>query len=73
MTNEKMLERVARAIAIVEGNEKGMLHIKMARAAILAMREPTTDMLEAATIGLPDWGSLPDEWKMMIDHVVGDI
>ena len=73
MTNEKMLERVARAIAIVEGNEKGMLHIKMARAAILAMREPTTDMLEAATIGLPDWGSLLDEWKMMIDHAVGDI
>ena len=73
MTNENMLVRVARAIATVEDNENGMLHIMMARAAILAMREPTTDMLEAATIGLPDWGSLPDEWKKMIDHAASDI
>ncbi len=72
MSSEKMVEHVARAIAKVEGNANWMLHIKTARAAILAMREPTTDMLEAATTGLPDWGSLPDEWRKMIDHAASE-
>ena len=40
-----------------------------ARAVLLAMREPTVEMLEAAMPDLPDWGSLPDDWRSMIDHV----
>ena len=73
MTNEKMVERVAKAIAMIEGDASWMQHLKAARAAILAMREPTPDMLEAALSDLPDWGSLSDDWRKMIDFAASDI
>jgi hypothetical protein len=65
-----MIERVARAIAESSGRHDWPAFTDSARAAVAAMREPTTDMLEAATPGLLDFGYLPDEWKAMIDHVV---
>jgi len=73
MTREKMVERVAKAIARIEGDASWVQHLKAARAAILAMREPTPDMFEAALSDVPDWGSLPDEWRKMIDYAASDI
>ena len=68
MRHGSMLVRVAQAIAACHGSPDWMGFIPAARAAMLAMREPTPDMLEAATQGLPDWGHLPDDWRAMIDH-----
>jgi hypothetical protein len=67
-----MIERVARAIAESSGSADWAAYTASARAAVAAMREPTTEMLEAATPGLLDFGYLPDEWRAMIDHVVND-
>jgi hypothetical protein len=36
------------------------------------MREPTTAMLLAAILNLPDWGYLPDGWQAMIDYVAAE-
>jgi hypothetical protein len=67
-----MIERVARALAESSGSADWVAYTASARAAVAAMREPTTEMLEAATPGLLDFGYLPDEWKAMIDHVVNE-
>ena len=67
-----MTERVARAIASALGAGDWRPYVGAARAAVLAMREPTADMLEAAVPDLPDWGYLPDDWRAMIDHVAGE-
>lgn len=64
-----MIERVARAIAAELGAADWRSHVDAARAAVMAMREPTIDMLEAALPDLPDWGYLPEDWRAMIDHV----
>jgi hypothetical protein len=37
------------------------------------MREPTCEMLEAATDRLPEWGYVPEEWRAMIDHILAEI
>lgn len=66
---QSMTERVARAIAHSLGSEDWRSYVMAARAAVLAMREPTPDMIEAALPDLPDWGYLPDDWRAMIDHV----
>ncbi len=64
-----MTERVARAIATALGEPDWRPYVAAARAAVLAMREPTVDMLDAAVPDLPDWGYLPDDWRAMIDHI----
>ncbi len=70
MDTENMMIRVARAIATSLGSEEWVPYISVARAALVEMREPTYQMLEAATRGLPDWGYLPDDWRKMIDFAL---
>jgi hypothetical protein len=72
MSGECMIARVARAIAVTQGDSDWRAYLTPARAAVLAMREPTAAMLQAAIPDLPDWGYLPDEWRAMIDHVVAE-
>ncbi|MGE3830142.1 MAG: hypothetical protein AB7F76_04030 [Parvibaculaceae bacterium] len=67
-----MLEKVARAIAASQGHDDWRRCIGSALAAMSALREPTAEMLEAATYGLPDFGYLPEEWQAMIDHVLNE-
>lgn len=68
-TMSPMLERVARAIALSQGSSDWKSFAQSARAAVLALRTPTPDMLDAALPDSPDWGYLPEEWQAMIDHV----
>ena len=68
----KMFERIARAIAASQGHDDWRRCAVAAFAAISALREPTAEMLEAATEGLPDFGYLPEEWRAMIDHVMSE-
>jgi hypothetical protein len=70
MKNEYMVIRIACAIATSLGSEDWISCISVARAALEEMREPTAQMLEAATRGLPDWGDLPDDWRKMIDFAL---
>ena len=72
MTIDPMLVRIAKAIAKSEGAENWENHIAAARASLEVLREPSHAMLEAATTGLPDWGDLPEDWRAMIDHVLGE-
>lgn len=66
---QSMSERVCRALAAAEGSTDWQ-HFKPAFKAVLAeLREPSLDMLVAATGDLPDFGYLPEEWKAMIDHL----
>ena len=67
-----MIESVARAIAKYEGNSDWHAHVPAARAALQALLEPSTEMLEAAVPGCVDWGYLPDEWRTMILHVLNE-
>jgi hypothetical protein len=69
MSEEPMIVKVAKAITVATGDTDWRVHIATARAAVRAMREPTSAMLEAAMPDLPDWGFLPDEWQAMIDYV----
>lgn len=70
--NHIMLEKVARAIALAHGSSDWKSYAQSARAAVLALREPTPDMLEAALPDSPDFGYLPEEWTAMIDHVASE-
>jgi hypothetical protein len=72
MNEDCMIVKVAKAIAVVIGDTDWQNHLATARAAVSAMREPTTTMLEAAMSDLPDWGFLPDEWQAMIDYVAAE-
>lgn len=67
-----MLEKIARAIALSHGSSDWRSYAQSARAAVLALREPTADMLEAALPDTPDFGYLPEEWMAMIDHVASE-
>ena len=69
MTRGSMIANVAHAIASAQGETNWRVHLGAARAAVLAMREPSIEMLNAAVHDLPDWGYLPDEWQAMIDYV----
>ena len=69
MNEDSMIVKVAKAIAVATGDADWKVHLTTARAAVSAMREPTTAMLQAAMSDLPDWGDLPDEWQAMIDYV----
>ena len=65
-----MLEQMATAIA---RHCPGIDHdscIAATRAALEVLREPDTDMLEAAWPGCPDFGSLPDDWRTMVTHIL---
>jgi hypothetical protein len=70
MQNGLMVERVAKALAAEQARADWRTCIEAARSAIAVMREPSTDMLESAAPGLPDWGTLPDDWRAMIDHAL---
>ena len=72
MTQDCMIDKVAQAIAMTEGNTNWKVRLVAARAAVIAMREPSTAMLQAAIPDLPDWGYLPDEWQAMIDYVASE-
>jgi hypothetical protein len=72
MTEDPMIVKVAKSIADTIGNSDWRAHIPTARAAVKAMREPTSEMLQAAMPDLPDWGYLPDEWQTMIDYVASE-
>ncbi len=69
---DPMLVRIAKAIAMSEGDDDWHAHLPAARASLEVLREPSFAMLEAATPGLPDWGDLPTDWRAMIDHVLGE-
>ncbi len=69
MSDDSMIVKVAKAIAVATDDSDWKIHLTTARAAVRAMREPTTAMLQAAMADLPDWGYLPDEWQAMIDYV----
>jgi hypothetical protein len=78
-----MLEKVARAMCLADGLEEGLSEpcaiataeqewrdwLPIARAAIAAMREPSTEMVKAAyAAGDPGEQAWPDiEWRAMID------
>ncbi|MDE2446923.1 MAG: hypothetical protein KGO94_12145 [Alphaproteobacteria bacterium] len=68
---DPMLVRIAKAIASSEGSGDWQAYLSAARASLEVLREPSPAMLEAATHGLPDYGDLPEDWRAMIDHVLG--
>ena len=72
MSDDSMIVKVAKAIALATGDTDWKVHLATARAAVGAMREPTTAMLQAAMPDLPDWGYLQDEWQAMIDYVASE-
>ncbi len=72
MTDTTMIERVAKAIAASRNSDDWSACLPAARAALIALRDPSLDMLEAALPGHPDWGYLPEEWRAMIDHVIAE-
>ena len=67
-----MIERVARALAASLGGGDWRSFEPAARAAVAALREPTTGMLDAALADLPDCGYLQDDWRAMIDHIASE-
>jgi hypothetical protein len=69
---DPMIVRMARAIALSQGSSDWHKYVETARASLAAIRDPSVEMLEAATSGMPDWGELPAEWRAMIDHVLGE-
>jgi hydrogenase maturation factor len=72
MTGGSMIAKVAQAIAVAQGDTNWHVHVHAARAAVTAMRDPTTAMLQAALPDMPDWGYLPEEWQVMIDYVAAE-
>lgn len=69
---DPMLIRMARSIAASQGSTDWRSFVPMATASLQALREPSSEMLEAAMPGMPDWGELPEDWRKMIDHVLGE-
>ena len=69
---DPMLVRMARAIATSQGSTDWRAFVPMATASLQALREPSSEMLEAAMPGMPDWGDMPEGWRKMIDHVLGE-
>ena len=72
MSESSMIVKVAKAIAVAEGNLNWMDHLGAARVAVKAMREPTLAMLMATCPDLPDWEILVDDWQTMIDFVADE-
>jgi hypothetical protein len=67
-----VLIRIARTLAKSQGRSDWQSFVEPAQATLRELREPSEDMLEAASPGLPDWGDLPEGWRAMIDYVLGD-
>jgi hypothetical protein len=67
-----MIVRMARAIALSQGSSDWQKYLEAARVSLNELRDPSVEMLEAATEGMPDWGELPTEWRAMIDYVLGE-
>jgi hypothetical protein len=67
-----VLIRMARALASSQGRSDWQSFVSAAQASLRELREPSDDMLEAASGSLPDWGDLPADWRAMIDFVLGD-
>ncbi len=67
-----MIEKVASSIALSQGRHDWQNHVASDRAAVLALSEPSVEMLNAALPDCPDWGYLPDEWSAMIAYVANE-
>lgn len=63
------LDEVAIAIAREIGREDWQVFLGVARAAVAVLREPTTEMLDAALPHATDWGYFPEEWTRTIDFL----
>jgi hypothetical protein len=59
-----MVERIARALT--KPGQDWPQHVETARAVLLAMKGPTTAMLEAARPGIPFFDDLADDWDAML-------
>lgn len=69
----EMIERVALAISGGDDPESILkIHRHRARAAIMAMREPTVQMLVAAysVVGVPEKPVLANGYRAMIDEAL---
>lgn len=42
-----------------------------ARAALSAIREPTQEMLDATDVGFRELDEFRDNWRSIIDHILG--
>ncbi|QJU60192.1 hypothetical protein HL653_22810 [Sphingomonas sp. AP4-R1] len=80
MTDETMIERVARTLSSLAGHDADAdwtVFETPARAVILAIREPTRYMLDAATVatgGRDEWLLKDGAWQTMIDAALaGDL
>ena len=62
-----MIEKIAVAIAENRADQDWLFLHSVCKSCLGCLRNPTVDMLEAATVGLPDYGYLPEEWQKMID------
>jgi hypothetical protein len=77
-----IIERVARSIARFdtlphhEDLERSQLeyfgYMGMARAAVLAMRDPSQNMLVAGEVAVTMASGLIDQWRVMIDAALRD-
>lgn len=65
-------QKIASILANMYADSKSVSHIMAAEAVILALREPSLGMLEAAMPNCSDWGYLPEEWQAMIDFAATD-
>jgi flagellar biosynthesis regulator FlbT len=71
---ESMIERVATALAMVDG-EVTDYHRELALAAIKSMYEPTDEMLHAASGSTPGAFSFEErriDWRAMIAAALGE-
>jgi hypothetical protein len=72
VSEHSMLQRVAQVLAGSDPNA-WPLYIDKARAIILAMRGPTSSMIEAAHPGIPFCDDLADDWDTMLTHAANDL
>jgi len=68
MTDDNMIARVALAIAEAEGCSNWWRYRHSARLAILAMRDPAPEILQAVLPGLPAWDSLSEDWNRIVEY-----
>ncbi len=66
-----MLVRIARVLAEPQPAQ-WPLFLEKARAIMLAMRGPTTTMLEAAHPGLPFFDDLSEDWDRMVVYAASE-
>jgi len=73
----EMVERVARALVVLEPRQNDPSpswilerNIRLARAAIAAMREPTETMVFSAESSGRTWDDVRANWRAMIDEAL---